>query len=287
MCKPFNVKVLPPAFPMLEISLIEVMPGIIHACELSKITPHTTVLITGQGVSGLVMTQASGGTRSAAPAPSPCQWRLQVAALYSPKALVVTDLKPRNLELARRCEWWRQGRRGASPRTPPAPTQTARPIRTSSLTSTRRRWRRSAATSPAASRSSFRACSTGTGCLTRSIASPLGAASSCMGASVRAAPCCSSPRKRLHCRAARANLACLLLSTAVGQGPAHLSTSSRCIASGRRSIQRSPDATWTCARTLSRARAWSAKVGCWFTRRGHVLCESLHSPISPPPSQAS
>jgi hypothetical protein len=42
---------------MLEISLIEVLPGIIHACELAKITPHTTVLITGQGVSGLVMTQ--------------------------------------------------------------------------------------------------------------------------------------------------------------------------------------------------------------------------------------
>jgi threonine dehydrogenase-like Zn-dependent dehydrogenase len=82
VCKPFNVKVLPPAFPMLEISLIEVLPGIIHAAELGRITPHTNVLVMGQGVSGLVLTQ--------------------ILKLYSPKSLVVTDLKQRNLELAKK-----------------------------------------------------------------------------------------------------------------------------------------------------------------------------------------
>ena len=81
VCKPFNVKVLPPAFPMVEISLIEILPGVIHAAELARVTPHSRVLITGQGVSGLVITQ--------------------VLKLYSPAALVCTDLKDRNLELAR------------------------------------------------------------------------------------------------------------------------------------------------------------------------------------------
>lgn len=104
VCRPFNVKVLPPAFPMLEISLIEVLPGIIHACELAKITPHTTVLITGQGVSGLVMTQASAAAAGCGKHGALTRSPAQVASLYSPKALVVTDLKPRNLELARRCE---------------------------------------------------------------------------------------------------------------------------------------------------------------------------------------
>ncbi|MCH8514297.1 MAG: alcohol dehydrogenase catalytic domain-containing protein [Kiritimatiellae bacterium] len=82
VCKPFNVKVLPPSFPMLETSLIEILPGVIHAAELGRINQNKTVLITGQGVSGLVLTQ--------------------VIALYSPKALVVTDLRDRNLELARK-----------------------------------------------------------------------------------------------------------------------------------------------------------------------------------------
>lgn len=82
VCKPFNVKVLPPWFPMKAVSLIEVLPGIIHAAELSEVTPTKNVLITGQGVSGLVITQ--------------------VLALYSPKNLIVTDLNPRNLELARK-----------------------------------------------------------------------------------------------------------------------------------------------------------------------------------------
>ena len=81
VCKPFNVKVLPPHFPMLEISLIEILPGVIHAAELARITPHSRVLITGQGVSGLVLTQ--------------------IFKLYSPAALVCTDLKDRNLELAK------------------------------------------------------------------------------------------------------------------------------------------------------------------------------------------
>lgn len=81
VCSPFNVKVLPPRFPMLEISLIEILPGVIHAAELAKVTPHSSVLIMGQGVSGLVLTQ--------------------IFKLYSPKVLAVTDLKERNLSLAK------------------------------------------------------------------------------------------------------------------------------------------------------------------------------------------
>ena len=65
----------------MEISLLEVLPGVIHAAELTQCTPHTNVIITGQGVSGLVITQ--------------------VMKLYSPKNLVVTDLKDKNLELAK------------------------------------------------------------------------------------------------------------------------------------------------------------------------------------------
>lgn len=82
VCKPFNIKVLPDSFPLIETSLIEILPGVIHAAELGQITPAKNVLITGQGVSGLVLTQ--------------------VVKLYSPKNLVVTDLKERNLELARK-----------------------------------------------------------------------------------------------------------------------------------------------------------------------------------------
>ena len=81
VCKPFNVKVLPPPFPMLDISLIEILPGVIHAAELARITPHSRVLIMGQGVSGLVLTQ--------------------VLKLYSPAVLCCTDLKDRNLDLAK------------------------------------------------------------------------------------------------------------------------------------------------------------------------------------------
>lgn len=82
VCRPFNVKVLPPEFPLLETSLIEILPGVIHAAELGDINQHKNVLVTGQGVSGLVLTQ--------------------VLALYSPKSLVVTDLREHNLELARK-----------------------------------------------------------------------------------------------------------------------------------------------------------------------------------------
>ena len=82
VCRPFNVKKLPPGFPLKEASLIEILPGILHAAELATIDPGTDVLIMGQGVSGLTLTQ--------------------VLSLYSPRSLAVTDLKERNLELARR-----------------------------------------------------------------------------------------------------------------------------------------------------------------------------------------
>lgn len=80
VCKPFNVKVLPTNFPMEEISLIEILPGIIHAAELAKIDQTKNVLIMGQGVSGLVLTQ--------------------VVSMFSPKNLVVTDLYDKKLRLA-------------------------------------------------------------------------------------------------------------------------------------------------------------------------------------------
>jgi len=82
VCKPFNVKVLPPNFPLKETSLIEILPGVIHTAELAKISHNTRVLIMGQGVSGLVLTQ--------------------VLSQYSPAALAVTDLKDKNLELAKK-----------------------------------------------------------------------------------------------------------------------------------------------------------------------------------------
>jgi L-iditol 2-dehydrogenase len=82
VCTPFNVKVVPDDFPDEEISSLEVLPGILHAAELSNIQANTNVLITGQGVSGLVMTQ--------------------VISLFSPKNLVVTDLNPAKLELAKK-----------------------------------------------------------------------------------------------------------------------------------------------------------------------------------------
>ena len=82
VCRPINVQVLPDDFDMKDMSLIEILPGVIHAAELSQCDSGRTVLITGQGVSGLIMTQ--------------------VMALYSPKELVVTDIKDRNLELAKK-----------------------------------------------------------------------------------------------------------------------------------------------------------------------------------------
>jgi L-iditol 2-dehydrogenase len=82
VCRPFNVQVMPDEFDMKSLSLIEIIPGVIHTAELADIDSGTTVLIMGQGVSGLMLTQ--------------------VIALYSPARLVVTDLKERNLALARR-----------------------------------------------------------------------------------------------------------------------------------------------------------------------------------------
>ena len=82
VCKPFNVKVVPERVPLDEISLVEVLPGILHTAEISDIRHNSRVLVTGQGVSGLLLTQ--------------------VLSQYSPAALVVTDLKDRNLDLARK-----------------------------------------------------------------------------------------------------------------------------------------------------------------------------------------
>lgn len=48
-CSPFSVKVLPKDLPLIEGSLIEVLPGIIHAAEIANISPNKNVLITGQG----------------------------------------------------------------------------------------------------------------------------------------------------------------------------------------------------------------------------------------------
>ena len=82
VCKPFNVKVLPSGFPLRGAGLIEILPGILHAAELAGVDQKKDVLIMGQGVSGLVLTQA--------------------IKLFSPKRLAVTDLKERNLSLAAR-----------------------------------------------------------------------------------------------------------------------------------------------------------------------------------------
>jgi threonine dehydrogenase-like Zn-dependent dehydrogenase len=82
VCRPFNVKVLPPRFPLVDTSLIEILPGVLHAVEIARISQKTSLLITGQGVSGLVLTQ--------------------VAKLHNPKILAVTDLNDRNLQLARK-----------------------------------------------------------------------------------------------------------------------------------------------------------------------------------------
>jgi 2-desacetyl-2-hydroxyethyl bacteriochlorophyllide A dehydrogenase len=82
VCRPFNVKVVPSSFPLIDTSLIEILPGVLHAVEIAQINQRTSVLITGQGVSGLILTQA--------------------VKLYSPKVLAVTDLNDRKLQLARK-----------------------------------------------------------------------------------------------------------------------------------------------------------------------------------------
>ncbi len=81
VCKPFCVQVVPKDMPLIEASLIEILPGVIHAAEIGEISPNKNVLIMGQGVSGLIMTQ--------------------VIARYSPRNLVVTDLFDRKLKLAK------------------------------------------------------------------------------------------------------------------------------------------------------------------------------------------
>lgn len=81
-CSPFAVKVLPKSFPLIEGSLIEVLPPLIHTAELGEISPNKNVLIMGQGVSGLAMTQ--------------------VINLFSPRNLVVTDLFEEKLKLAKK-----------------------------------------------------------------------------------------------------------------------------------------------------------------------------------------
>lgn len=82
VCKPFQVKVMPPSIPLKEASLTEILPSVMHALSLAAINLEKNVLIMGQGVSGLVLTQA--------------------AALQSPRSLVVTDLFDRNLALAKK-----------------------------------------------------------------------------------------------------------------------------------------------------------------------------------------
>lgn len=82
VCRPFNLKIVPPNFPLLDASLIEILPGVLHAVEIAQINQRTSVLIMGQGVSGLVITQ--------------------VVRLFSPESLVVTDLNEHNLELAKK-----------------------------------------------------------------------------------------------------------------------------------------------------------------------------------------
>ncbi len=81
VCDPFNVKKLPPDFPVKAVSLTEILPGVLHTAELAKVDASQNVLIMGQGVSGLIITQ--------------------VLRLFSPRHLVVCDLHEKNLELAR------------------------------------------------------------------------------------------------------------------------------------------------------------------------------------------
>ena len=59
VCRPFNVKVVPSSLSLMETSLIEILPGVLHAVEIGQIGQKTTVLIMGQGVSGLVLTQVA------------------------------------------------------------------------------------------------------------------------------------------------------------------------------------------------------------------------------------
>ncbi|WP_026485687.1 zinc-dependent alcohol dehydrogenase [Caldanaerobius polysaccharolyticus] len=82
VCKPFSVMKIPDNIPLKETSLIEILPGVLHAAELANIDPSKNVLIMGQGVSGLILTQ--------------------VIKLFSPRNLVVTDLFEEKLRLSRK-----------------------------------------------------------------------------------------------------------------------------------------------------------------------------------------
>jgi L-iditol 2-dehydrogenase len=82
VCRPFNIKVVPDWIPLRDVSLLEILPGVMHTAELAKLDQTKTVLVMGQGVSGLVLTQ--------------------VLRYFSPRALAVTDLHEANLRLARR-----------------------------------------------------------------------------------------------------------------------------------------------------------------------------------------
>lgn len=80
-CDPFSAVVLPKSFPLMHGSMIEISPTLLNAAERGDISQHKNVLIMGQGVSGLQLTQ--------------------VVHLYSPKNLVVTDLFDEKLALAK------------------------------------------------------------------------------------------------------------------------------------------------------------------------------------------
>jgi len=82
VCKPFSVMKIPDNISLNEASPIELLPGILHAAELGNINPAKSVLIMGQGVSGLILTQ--------------------VVRLFSPRSLVATDLCESKLQLATR-----------------------------------------------------------------------------------------------------------------------------------------------------------------------------------------
>lgn len=76
-----NIKPFPETISFLQGSILEVLPGILSAVERSDISAQTDVLIVGQGVSGLMLTQ--------------------VARLYEPRRLITADLFDTKLELSR------------------------------------------------------------------------------------------------------------------------------------------------------------------------------------------
>ncbi len=81
-CNAFSVRVLPKDFPLIEGSLVEITPTLLHTAERAEISLNKNVLIMGQGVSGLAMTQ--------------------MIHLFSPKNLVTTDLFDEKLKLSKK-----------------------------------------------------------------------------------------------------------------------------------------------------------------------------------------